>query len=84
MGLIIDSSVIVTEERKGKTVRQILEQLYATQGETEVGLSVITVAELIHGIFRAQTEIQQKRRAAFIDQLCFDVPVYPVTLKLRE
>lgn len=56
MGIILDSSVIVTAERRGHSVRQILEQVYAGQGETEVGLSVVTVAELVHGAFRAKTQ----------------------------
>lgn len=84
MGLILDSSVVVTAERKGKTVRQILEQLYAAHGETDLGLSVVTIAELIHGAYRAQTEVQQKRRMAFIEQLCQDVPIYPVTLEIAQ
>ena len=49
MGIILDSSVIITAERRGHSVRQILEQVYASQGEIEIGLSVVTVAELVHG-----------------------------------
>ncbi len=62
MGIILDSSVIITAERRGHSVRQILEQVYASQGETEVGLSVVTtVAELVHGAYR--------KREAFHDLL---------------
>ena len=52
VGIILDSSVIITGERKGHSVRQILEQVYASQGEIEIGLSVVTVAELVHGAYR--------------------------------
>jgi predicted nucleic acid-binding protein len=69
--------VIITAERKSKTVREILEQLRAAHGEIELGLSVITVAELVHGAYRAQTETQQKRRLNFIEELCQDVPDIP-------
>ncbi len=51
LGIILDSSVIIAAERRGLTIRKILEQVHttqATQGETELGLSVVTVAELVH------------------------------------
>ncbi|MBV9677586.1 MAG: hypothetical protein JO185_14705 [Acidobacteriaceae bacterium] len=35
-------------------MRQILEQLQAIHGEVEMGLSVVTVVELVHGIQRAK------------------------------
>ena len=50
MGLILDSSVVIAGERRGHTVRQILEQLQAAHGEIEMGLSVVTIVELVHGI----------------------------------
>jgi predicted nucleic acid-binding protein len=63
-------------------VRQILEQVQASQGEIEIGLSVVTVAELVHGAYRAKTPEQQQGRLAFIERLCQDVPVHPVTLDI--
>lgn len=84
MGLVLDSSVVISAERKGRTVRQILEQLRAVHGETDLGLSVVTVAELMHGAYRAQTDVQQMRRLSFIEELCRDVPVYPVTLEIAR
>jgi tRNA(fMet)-specific endonuclease VapC len=82
VGIILDSSVIVTAERRGQSVRQILETVQASQGDTEVGLSVVTVAELVHGAYRAKTQPQQLRRLEFIERLCQDVPVHPVTLDI--
>lgn len=84
MGIILDSSVIITGERKGHSVRQILEQVYASQGEIEIGLSVVTVAELVHGAYRARTPELQQGRLAFIERLCRDVPVHPVTLAIAR
>jgi tRNA(fMet)-specific endonuclease VapC len=60
VGIILDSSVIIAAERRGRTVRQILEQVYQSQGEIKIGLSVVTVAELVHGAFRAETSEQQE------------------------
>ena len=62
-------------------MRQILEGLRATRGEESFGLSVVTVVELIHGVYRAKTEQDQNRRLAFVEELCRDVPVHPVTLE---
>jgi predicted nucleic acid-binding protein len=84
VGIILDSSVIITAERKGHSVRQILEQVQASQGEIEIGLSVVTVAELVHGAYRAKTPEQQQGRLAFIERLCQDVPVHPVTLDIAR
>ena len=49
MGLILDSSVIVAGERRGHSVREILGQFKTDYGETEVGLSVVTILELNTG-----------------------------------
>ena len=81
MGLILDSSVVIAGERRGHTVRQILEQFKSDYGESEIGLSVVTIVELVHGVQRAETEQRRLRRQAFVDELIRDVPVYPVTIE---
>ena len=77
MGLILDSNVIIDGERRGQTVRQILERFKTNYGEIEVGLSVVTIVELTHGIQRAKLQHRRERRQAFVDELIRDVPVYP-------
>ncbi len=56
MGLILDSNILVAAERGGDSVRAILRRVQATQGETESGLSVVTIVELTHGIYRAKSD----------------------------
>jgi hypothetical protein len=41
VGLILDSNVLIAGERRGHSVRQILEQFRTDHGEIEVGLSVV-------------------------------------------
>ena len=82
MGIVLDSSVIIAAERRGRTVREILEQLKALQGDVEIGISVVTVAELVHGAYRTKTQAQQQQRLEFIERLSSDVPVYPITLDI--
>ena len=84
VGLILDSSVVIAGERRGHTVRQILEQFRSEFGETEIGLSVVTIVELIHGVQRAGTDERRQRRQAFVDELIRDVPVHPVTLEVAR
>lgn len=84
VGLILDSSVIITGERRGYSVRKILEQLQATHGDIEMGVSVVTIVELTHGIQRAADEQRRQRRQAFVDELIRDVPVHPVNLEIAR
>lgn len=80
LGLILDSSVAIAGERRGNTVRRILEQIKTGYGEIEIGLSVVTIVELTHGIQRAGSEDRRLRRQAFVDELIRDIPVHPVTV----
>jgi tRNA(fMet)-specific endonuclease VapC len=84
VGVILDSSIIIAAERRGRTVRQILEQVRLAQGEIDIGVSVVTIAELVHGAYRVQTQEQQDRRLEFVERLSIDVPVYPVTLEIAR
>ena len=62
LGLILDSSVIIEAEREGQTVEQLLEQVKSSVGEVEIAICSVTVAELVHGVYRANTrEIRQRR-----------------------
>ena len=81
MGLIVDSSVIISGERRGHSVQQILEQLYVVQTAEDLGLSVVTIVELTHGIYRAKDAQIRHRRRAFVDELARVMLVYPITLK---
>lgn len=79
MGLIIDSSVLITAERKGHSVLQALGHVLSVAGNQEAALASVGLVELAHGICRADTAERRERRRAFIDELLDDVPVYPFT-----
>ena len=72
MGLILDSSVLITAERKGETVDQLLKQIFALTGDQDTMLSAIALVELVHGIHRASTPQIRTRREAFIRELLAD------------
>jgi predicted nucleic acid-binding protein len=84
VGLILDSSIVVAAERRGHNVPHILEQIRAAYGEIDIGLSVVTIAELVHGAYRAKVDADRLRRLAFVEELCSDVPVHPVTLEIAR
>lgn len=84
LGLILDSSVIVAAERKRQTVEDLLVLVGRTFGEIEIAISAVTLAELVHGIARANTPEIRGARRAFIDELKKHVPVHPFTANTAE
>ena len=84
MGLILDTSTLVTAERRGQSIPEILEQVRNACGENEVGLSVVTIVELTHGIQRAKFEAQRQRRRVFVQDLRAAIAVHPLTDQIAE
>lgn len=84
MGLILDTSALVTAERRGQSVPRILAQVREAVGETEIGLSVITIVELTHGIQRARLEAHRQRREAFVTELMATVTAHPITTEIAR
>lgn len=84
LGLILDSSVVIAAERKRQTVEDFLTSIERTFGEVEIAISAVTLAELVHGVARANTPEIRIARRAFIDELKKHVPVHPVTDSTAE
>ena len=81
LGVVLDSSVVITAERKSLSVPQLVEAIQTSYGEIELSLSPVTVAELVHGIYRARTPKVSQRRREYIEELVNLVPLHPVTLQ---
>lgn len=79
LGLVLDSSAVIAAERKKQSVIGFIEAILALHGPVELSLSPVTVAELVHGIYRAQTPEVSQRRREYIEELVNLVPVHPVT-----
>ena len=63
LGLVLDSSVLIAAERRKLTAAQAIEDVQKISGEVPVVLSAVTIAEIGHGIYRANTpEIRQRGR----------------------
>jgi predicted nucleic acid-binding protein len=81
LGVVLDSSIVITAERKGLSVPLLIEAILSAFGDIELSLSPITVAELVHGIYRTRTATVSRRRRAYIEELVNLVPLHPITLR---
>ena len=72
MGIIFDTSEIITLERN----RQKIEEIIQGREDESFGISVITVAELLHGVERADTETRKIKRQAFVEKVIEFFPVH--------
>jgi predicted nucleic acid-binding protein len=79
LGVVLDSSTVITAERKRLPVAQLIEAIQTVHGEIEVSLSPVMVAELVHGIYRARDPETSQRRRAYIEELIDLVPIHPIT-----
>jgi predicted nucleic acid-binding protein len=73
MGIIFDSTEIIALERN----HQAIEELIAGREDEPFCISVVTIAELLHGIERADTEIRRLRRQAFVEKVIEQFPAFP-------
>jgi predicted nucleic acid-binding protein len=84
LGVILDSSVVIEAERRRLTAARFLRHVTGVIGEREAALSAIGVAELAHGIHRADTPERRQLRRDFLDDMRASVPVYPITADTGE
>lgn len=78
LGLVIDSSVVITAERKKQSVPEFIATLFNAYGPLDLSLLPITVAELVHGIYRSRTPEAAQRRQ-YVEELVSLIPVHPIT-----
>ena len=72
MGVILDSSVLIEAERGHLDIDRFI-----NDRETQpFGLSVITVAELLHGVHRADSEKRRVKRSAYVEKVIELFPIY--------
>ncbi len=82
MGLVLDSSVLITAEREKLPVSELLASLESEHSEAEFLLSSITVMELEHGWHRASTPEVASRRRQYLDEVFAIIPVEPFTREM--
>jgi tRNA(fMet)-specific endonuclease VapC len=79
LGLVLDSSTAIAAERSKQSVADFIESILRAHGPLDLSLSPVTIAELVHGIFRARTPAAAHSRRLFVEELVSLVPVRPFT-----
>lgn len=77
MAVLIDTSVLVNAERRGKPLEHAL-------GEHGRAISVVTASELLHGVHRAKDDRVRTRRQAFVEHLISSIEPLPVTTSVAR
>ena len=72
MGVILDTSILIQAERQEFEIDK-----FTRNREEEIfGLSVITVAELLHGVHRADSTKRRLKRSAYVEKVIELFPIY--------
>ena len=74
MGLIVDTSVFISFERRGKPP-----DLSPLEPFEDVFISAVTVSELLMGVHRADSETRRNRRSAFVEAIITGIRVLDFT-----
>lgn len=80
MGVIFDSSEIIALERN----RGAVDSLVDGREDEPFGISAVTVAELLHGVERADTEVRRIKRQAFVEKVIELFPVFPFDVSVAR
>ena len=79
LGLVLDSSAVIGAERNQQPVPEFIAAILRAHGPLDLSLSPVTVAELVHGVYRAKTPEAGERRREYIEALVSLVPVHRAT-----
>jgi predicted nucleic acid-binding protein len=84
LGLVLDSSVLVAAERANLTTTAAIKRVRESVSEVPIVICALTVAELAHGIYRANLPEHSRQRRQFLDELKAQTPVHPITQVTAE
>ncbi len=72
MGVILDTTALIQAERQEFEIDK-----FTKNREEEIfGISVITVAELLHGVHRADSTKRRLKRSAYVEKVIELFPIY--------
>lgn len=76
MALVIDTNVLISVERG----RRLPEALEGRRLDEPVFIAAITASELLHGVYRADSEDRRNARRAFVERVLAAVNILPFDL----
>lgn len=77
MGLVIDSSVFITLERRGHPITRLTEML----ADEDIAISTVTASELLVGVHRADSLNRRTRREAHVEHILWSFELLPFDLE---
>ena len=80
MGVILDTSVLIEAERRESEIQQFAE----SRKDEVFGLSVISVAELLHGVHRADSTERRIKRSAYVEKVIELFPIYNFEISIAR
>lgn len=76
MGVIIDTSVLISIERSSLNIEKLIEG----REDEAFGISAISVSELLHGVHRADSQKRRLKREAYVEKIIELLLIYPFDL----
>jgi tRNA(fMet)-specific endonuclease VapC len=73
VGVVLDTSILIAYERRAIDIGALIEG----REQEAVGISVITAAELLHGVHRADTPVRRMKRTAYVEKIFNALTLYP-------
>jgi hypothetical protein len=61
------------------TITDAIRNIREATGDLPIVICSLTVAELAHGIYRADTPDRSRMRRKFLDELKAQIPIHPIT-----
>ena len=80
MALILDTSIIIDYERRSIAIQA----LASREPQEAIRLSVITAAELLHGVHRADSASRRMRRSSFVEDVLSRFPIIEFDLSIAR
>lgn len=80
MGIILDTSMLIEYERGRLDITE-----FTSGRENEVfAMSIISVAELLHGVHRADSEARREKRGIFVEKIINTFTIFPFDLEISR
>lgn len=79
LGLVLDSSTVISAERNKQPIPDFVEAILNQHGPLDLSLSPVSVAELAHGVYRVKTPAAGERRRRYVEELIRLIPIRPIT-----
>jgi tRNA(fMet)-specific endonuclease VapC len=80
MGIILDSSILIADERR----RFDLAGFFLAHPEDTFGIAAITASELLHGVERANTAERRQKRQSYVEAVLNKLPVIDFDLRIAR